>query len=82
MAEDQKPGPWVEIWEQCEHCNGTGIEPETFHGLREGCTARCNNGKSRKLFTFEEFHDLLHVSKEPCAPVPLSPTIDKGAKSD
>ena len=41
MAADQKPGPWVEIWEQCEHCGGTGIEPQTHVGLRESCHAGC-----------------------------------------
>jgi hypothetical protein len=64
MAEDNKPGPWVEIWEQCEHYGGSGIEAQTHVGLREACNAGCNRGKLRKLITVNEFHDLLHASKE------------------
>ena len=64
MAKDLKPGPWVEIWEQCEHCGGTGVEPQTHIGMREACIARCTSGKARKLITVKEFHDLLHASKE------------------
>ena len=64
MEVDQTPGPWVEIWEQCEHCGGTGVEPQTHPGMREACTAGCNRGKSRKLVTVKEFHDLLHASSK------------------
>lgn len=64
MESSQKPGPWVEIWEQCEHCGGTGIELQTHVGLREACHAGCSDGKLRKLITVKEFHDLLHGSKE------------------
>jgi hypothetical protein len=63
MAANQKPGPWVEIWEQCEHCGGAGVEPQTQPGMREACTAWCSGGKSRKLITVNEFHELLHASK-------------------
>jgi hypothetical protein len=63
-AEDQKHGPWVEIWEQCEQCGGNGIEPQAHVGLREACLAGCSSGKLRKLITVKEFHELLHALKE------------------
>jgi hypothetical protein len=64
VAGDQKPGPWVEIWDQCDRCGGSGIEPQEHVGLREACRAGCTGGLLRKLVTVKEFHELLHASKE------------------
>ncbi len=29
MNEDK--GPWIEIWEECELCHGTGRDPQATH---------------------------------------------------
>lgn len=64
MGMERKPGPWVEIWELREHCDGTGIEPQTHIGMREASTARCRSGKATKLVAFAELNRLLDVARK------------------
>ena len=64
MGMERRLGPWVEIWELCERCDGTGIEPQTHIGMREACTAGCAGGKKRKMITLAEFRDLVHEARK------------------
>ena len=58
-------GPWIEIWEECDQCDGTGIYPKA--GGQRIMPARSaikyqgpRKGKIRKMITFPEFHDIMH----------------------
>ena len=60
MGEDKSTGQWIELWEICEHCGGTGREPQTRIGMGEVCTAQCASGKKRKLITLAELRERIH----------------------
>ena len=57
-------GPWIEIWEECDFCKGTGSNPEA-HQMDSPCP-KCmkpdegKKGKVGKMITFPEFHDIMH----------------------
>lgn len=58
-------GPWIEIWEECDQCDGTGIYPKAG-GQKDNACPKCHQyegprkGKIRKMITFPEFHDIMH----------------------
>ena len=34
---DEAEGPWIEIWEVCEVCNGTGRDPKAANTVCPKC---------------------------------------------
>ena len=54
-------GPWIEIWELCEVCNGTGRNPKADSACPKcGQAEGERKGKVKKMITFPEFHDIMH----------------------
>ena len=54
-------GPWIEIWEVCRVCNGTGHDPKANSVCKNcGGVDGERKGKVKKMITFPEFHDIMH----------------------
>jgi hypothetical protein len=65
----ESKGPWIEIWETCKACGGTGRNSKATHPMDSACMV-CRQidgpkmGKVSRMITFPGFHDIMHGRKD------------------